>query len=189
MKSKRLIEAELVAAVHKTGEEGKMTPHIRRVKMSDRESLARLDHCASLIPWTPEDWHRETTAHGAGILVACESKTFAALIVGFAVFQLQETDLELRRLVTRPFYQSMGVGSCLLEKFGEVAEIANVAKKAIGEPLIDTLACLVPERLVSMQCVMRKNGYKCTRTLSNFDDGEARYLFEKRVAAESAETK
>ena len=116
------------------GEEWEMTPHIRRVKMSDRISLARLDDCAFQIPWTPADWQRETTAHGAGILVACESKTFAALIVGFAVFQLQETDLELRRLVTRPFYQSRGVGSCLLEKFGEVAEIANVAKKASTAP-------------------------------------------------------
>ena len=163
-------------------------PVVRRIRENDRPTLIDLDAASCAKPWAEYDWHRETMAFGAGILVACQSRLIGSLIQGFAIFRMLDDEFDLRRIVVRELCRRTRVASTLLEHFEETAHSASAAKQSIGEGPIEKLTCSAPEHSVDLQCTLAANGFTCTQIIDTLNDTPKFYLFEKQLIAREDES-
>lgn len=162
-------------------------PVVRRIRETDRPTLRDIDAAFSLKPWSEDDWIRETSAFGAGILVACQSRMIGSLIQGFALFNMMDDEFQLRRIVVRELCRRNRVASTLLEHFEATAHSASGVKHTIGEEPIERLTCSVPEESLDLQLTLAFNGYTCNRIIKNLNDAPSLYQFEKPLITSEEE--
>lgn len=159
---------------------GSLKPAIRRVSPFDNQQILEIESTSGIEPWKTDDFKRATSDEGAGFLVANESTSWHAPLVGFVLFNLGETEACILRLNVLKEFRREKVATSLLKRAEDAIAIAGSVKRELGEEDIQRIVCSVPETLVEMQCFMRANGYKICKTHRQRGACDV-YEFEKRI--------
>lgn len=159
-----------------------VAPFIRRASYFDQAEISRIDNESTAHPWSDEEWKRETTVTGAGLMVAARKLFTSSRLAGFISFAADDQEIVIRRIVTDIEVRRSGVARSMLRKLDEIGSEVKRVLAQFDSRDIEFIRCVVPESRLDVQCTLRACGYKCTRTIRNMNDGEDHYEFKKAIS-------
>jgi len=147
--------------------EMKLTPYIRWLIRRDLPEVLDIERASSASPWTEEDFLYYLRKRNVIGMVA----EHAEQVVGFMLYELHKTRLNLLHLAVHPGYWRRGIGEAMLTK---------LLDKLNGERR-SRLTLLVAESNLDAQLFFRDMGLRATGVLrEHFDDGQDAFSMEYR---------
>ena len=117
-------------------------------------------------PWSEKEFIQHARkSNGAGMVVEVKNE-----VVGYMVYELQQSEIKLLSFAVHPKHRRGGVGRTLIERL--ICKL-DASKR-------NRISVVVRERNLEAQLFLRNMGFLCTQVLNNYYDNvtEDAYMME-----------
>lgn len=138
-----------------------MSYHIRWLIRRDMEDVLEIENQNFLEPWNEEDFARNMRKRNViGMVIEVEEQ-----ILGFMVYELHKTRIELINFAVKKSRQGEGLGTTMIDKL----------KKKLSVGRRPTLSANVGEYNIGFQLFLKYLGFQCVEILRRPEGDDYRF--------------